>query len=1213
MKPSINRFLAASIISVFALSSSSVFGVDRIKTGVSGNLELAGSWGVAAPGTGDFATWDSTSILTGAGNTLGSNVSWGGIKVTNISGALSIGNSAANTLGITLGAGGIDMSSAAQNVTITSAITLGSSQTWTVNGGKSLTLAALNAGRSVNSVAGQTLTLAQSGTGTATFNFNPATGGTGYSDGSSFSGFAGNWDIGTNVLVVNYRNGATAWGTGTINLSGGTIASTSGNWTWTNNISLGASTTSGVQLASGNDRWLKLQGVISGSGNLNIVASGSTQGLADRGVILTNNNTMSGTVTIASNAFLRVGGIAGNTTADLNAGTAGTLGTAAVVNNGSLTFSRSDSLLVSNAISGTGIVNIGGTTGASSSIWNTGNDIGAASTQIITLSGTNTYTGGTQINAGRMNLTGSLTSAISVASVAKISGAGTTTGLLTMAAGSSIALPGGATTTSLTVNGVNFSGATTVTFDTPGLASTNYDVLNYGSGTVTNPGNLSVAWRGTLTNDTANKKFVFTSGSAAARTWSASSGTWDVYSSANFAEGDNKFISGDSVTFGEPASTSAVTLSGRLSPASVTVNNTSNAYTFTGADGTADITGSGSLTKSGAGGLTITTAQTYTGATSVNGGTLKFTGTGAIGSTSGISVASGAVFEWGRDAAVNRDFSGSGTITRSTTSGNAVFSGSNSAFTGAWTITSGYVGIANDGTVGASGVGMTWNGGGIFFTGTGNTLSSSRTVTLGASGGTLNGSTGNTNTFAANFTGAGNLNKVSGEKAILTAVNDFTGNISISGGGTLEIGGAGQFGNGSYAGAIAITGGNTFSVNTTAGQTLSGIISGAGSLTKGNTGALSLSSANTYTGSTTISGGKLALGTGASLYSTGSFFGNASTTNIVINSGGTLETRNWNYGAGNALNEMRANSYAILINGGTVRFTENTTAVRGFQVGANGATLEADSGVTYTKLAGDLSSDNLVQGVSGGSVTLGGAGNGEIQDGIGSHGTWSGSAGITKAGAGTWILSGNNTYAGITSVNAGSLRVNGTNSGAGAVNVAFGASLGGSGSVAGSVNVSGVLAPGNSIESFGTGALSFATGSSFAYELNSSLLDGDLVDSAGTLDIASGTILTLTDLAAGTLANGSKLTLISYFGGWVNTELFTYLGDTLADDSVITLGSNQWVFNYNDTSGGSNFAADQTGATGFVTMTVVPEPAAALLGGLGLLTLLRRRRIEARL
>ena len=77
-------------------------------------------------------------------------------------------------------------------------------------------------------------------------------------------------------------------------------------------------------------------------------------------------------------------------------------------------------------------------------------------------------------------------------------------------------------------------------------------------------------------------------------------------------------------------------------------------------------------------------------------------------------------------------------------------------------------------------------------------------------------------------------------------------------------------------------------------------------------------------------------------------------------------------------------------------------------------------------------------------------------------------------------------------------------------------------------------------------------------------------------------------------------------GTW-NYGLFDHLGSPLADDSTITLGTNTWLFNYNDLTGGPNFSADQAGATGFVTMTVIPEPAAAMLGSLGLLALLRRR------
>lgn len=215
---------------------------------------------------------------------------------------------------------------------------------------------------------------------------------------------------------------------------------------------------------------------------------------------------------------------------------------------------------------------------------------------------------------------------------------------------------------------------------------------------------------------------------------------------------------------------------------------------------------------------------------------------------------------------------------------------------------------------------------------------------------------------------------------------------------------------------------------------------------------------------------------------------------------------------------------------------------------------------------------------------------------------------VLKTGAGTTTFSGSNTYSGITTISTGGLRVNGTNSGTGAVNVASGATLGGSGSVAGTVNITGVLAPGNSIESLGSGALNFVTASTYAYELDSDSLNGDLAYSSGTLSIASGTFLTLTQLASGILPAGSKLTLISSAGAW-DGGLFSYNGNTLADDSTIVLGGNEWLFNYNDSSGGSNFSGDQIGATNFVTMTVVPEPNAAMLvGGLGMLALLRRRR-----
>jgi autotransporter-associated beta strand protein len=72
-----------------------------------------------------------------------------------------------------------------------------------------------------------------------------------------------------------------------------------------------------------------------------------------------------------------------------------------------------------------------------------------------------------------------------------------------------------------------------------------------------------------------------------------------------------------------------VTLSTTVSPGSVTVNNTTGNYTISGIG---SIGGTGALTKSGTGTLTLSIPNTYTGGTSVSAGRLVILPTGATSS-----------------------------------------------------------------------------------------------------------------------------------------------------------------------------------------------------------------------------------------------------------------------------------------------------------------------------------------------------------------------------------------------------------------------------------------------------------------------------------------------------------------------------------------------------------------------------------------------------
>ena len=79
-------------------------------TGATAGVWSGGSGANGLPTSADTATWVSTSL--GAGLTLGSSASWGGISIT--AALTDIGITGAGTL--TLGTGGINMSASANNL-----------------------------------------------------------------------------------------------------------------------------------------------------------------------------------------------------------------------------------------------------------------------------------------------------------------------------------------------------------------------------------------------------------------------------------------------------------------------------------------------------------------------------------------------------------------------------------------------------------------------------------------------------------------------------------------------------------------------------------------------------------------------------------------------------------------------------------------------------------------------------------------------------------------------------------------------------------------------------------------------------------------------------------------------------------------------------------------------------------------------------------------
>ncbi len=211
---------------------------------------------------------------------------------------------------------------------------------------------------------------------------------------------------------------------------------------------------------------------------------------------------------------------------------------------------------------------------------------------------------------------------------------------------------------------------------------------------------------------------------------------------------------------------------------------------------------------------------------------------------------------------------------------------------------------------------------------------------------------------------------------------------------------------------------------------------------------------------------------------------------------------------------------------------------------------------------------------------------------------------LEKSGSGTLILTGNYYSGGATTVATGTLEVDGSfatnaySKSTSAFTVDSGATLQGTGSIAGTttVNSGGILAPGTAMASAG-----HSTGTTLT------LTGGATLDSGSVLDFTLGSTSDLINTSALTL--NQNITINITQGSGFGSGIYKLIGYTsLTDNSA---GFSGWTING---LSGLNYSLSNDTATNSIDLTVapVPEPAALSLlaiGGVGLLLVSRRRKM----
>jgi fibronectin-binding autotransporter adhesin len=243
---------------------------------------------------------------------------------------------------------------------------------------------------------------------------------------------------------------------------------------------------------------------------------------------------------------------------------------------------------------------------------------------------------------------------------------------------------------------------------------------------------------------------------------------------------------------------------------------------------------------------------------------------------------------------------------------------------------------------------------------------------------------------------------------ILSGANTYTGATTISGG-TLQIGAGGTTGT-LGSGAVSIGTGSTLAFDRSGGLSVANAISGNGSLVQSGAGAVSLTGTNTYAGGTTVTAGILGFSGQASIPG----WGTAGA--VTVGAGGALAVGNDTVpdDAVNAGYLDPASGLGFDTSAGDRTWSTAITGTRPFvKAGANTLTLTAvntHSGLTT---------------IGAGILELQSNANQTLSGGLSGGGT------LRKSGTGTLTLSGTNSFTGGMAIDAGTLVTGGSSSPAG--------------------------------------------------------------------------------------------------------------------------------------------------------------------------------------